>query len=216
VREVAALWPATAGGGRVLAGEAADEATFKREAPRHRALHLATHGFFLREGCTSAVAGTRGIGGLAPAAPATGRAVSLRLSGLALAGANQRAAAGASREDGILTAEEISSLDLSGVERVVLSACHSGVGDVVGGLGVTGLRRAFRVAGARTLVMSLWSVDDRASAAWMRALYAAWADGAGTGEAVRRASLERLEARRRAGESTHPLYWGAFVAVGAR
>lgn len=202
------------GGAELRTGAAADEATFKREAPRHRQLHVATHGFFLSDGCAAADAGTlRGIGGLAPAAPSI-VSEPLRLSGLALAGANRRDEAGPDEEDGIVTAEEIAALDLRGVERVVLSACRTGVGDVLTGEGVTGLRRAFRVAGAGTLVMSLWEVDDRAAADWMRSMYAALAQGSDTAESVRAASRQRLAALRAAGQSIHPAYWGAFVAVG--
>lgn len=202
----------------VCVGALADEATFKREAPRHRLVHVATHGFFLGEGCATSSAG-RGIGGLAstPASALTAsrmQASPMRLSGLALAGANRRADVDAEHEDGILTAEEIAALDLSGVERVVLSACHTGVGDVLTGEGVTGLRRAFRVAGVGTQVMSLWDVEDRATAEWMLRLHRAWGAGIGTAEAVRQASREQLAARRAAGMSTHPIHWGAFVAIG--
>ena len=63
------------------------------------------------------------------------------------------------------------SLNLGGVEWAVLSACDTGVGEISAGEGVFGLRRAFQVAGARTVIMSLWSVDDQATRAWMRALY---------------------------------------------
>jgi CHAT domain-containing protein len=186
-------------------------------------LHLATHGFFLGGECTSALDSARGIGGLAEAPQAKPGAVAapvagenpLVLSGLALSGANHRAAAGEGEDDGILTAEEIASLDLSGVEWAVLSACDTGIGDIRAGEGVFGLRRAFQVAGAGTLIMSLWSVDDEATRAWMRALYEARLEGhLDTAEAVRQASLAVLRARRGAGASTHPFYWAAFVAAG--
>lgn len=137
------------------------------------------------------------------------------LSGLALAGANRRASAGMDVEDGILTAQEIGSLDLSSVELAVLSACDTGVGEVRAGEGVFGLRRAFQVAGARTLVMSLWSVDDTSTREWMRAFYGGWLrDDLSKSEAVRAASLAVLKERRARGESSHPFYWGAFVAAG--
>jgi hypothetical protein len=93
------------------------------------------------------------------------------LSGLAFAGANKRQSARWAEDDGILTAEEIASLDLHGVEWAVLSACDTGVGEIKAGEGVFGLRRAFQVAGARTVIMSLWSVEDRATREWMAALY---------------------------------------------
>jgi CHAT domain-containing protein len=101
------------------------------------------------------------------------------------------------------------------VEWVVLSACDTGVGDIRTGEGVFGLRRAFQVAGAGTLILSLWSVDDAATREWMRALYEGRLEQKlDTAEAVRQASLSVLERRRAAGESTHPFYWAAFVAAG--
>jgi CHAT domain-containing protein len=137
------------------------------------------------------------------------------MSGLALAGANQRAAAGLDDEDGILTADEVSALNLEGVEWAVLSACDTGLGEVKVGEGVFGLRRAFQVAGARTVIMSLWSVQDQAAAQWMRALYQGrlqkHLDTAG---AMRYASLNVLRDRRAKGQSTHPFYWAGFVAAG--
>jgi CHAT domain-containing protein len=132
-----------------------------------------------------------------------------------MAGANRRAAAGPEEDDGILTAEEVASLNLEGTEWAVLSACDTGLGEFKAGEGVLGLRRAFQIAGARTVIMSLWSVDDQATRVWMRALY----DGRlnkrlNTADAVREASLAVLRARRSSGLSTHPFYWAAFVAAG--
>jgi len=206
-----------------LRAAGASETALKRSAPGRRVLHLATHGFFLGGACESALGSSRGIGGLAArptttssqAPPPVGGENPLLLSGLVLAGANHRSAAREGEDDGILTAEEIASLDLSGVEWAVLSACETGVGDVRAGEGVFGLRRAFQVAGAGTLIMSLWSVEDESTRAWMKALY----DGRlvrklDTAEAVREASLAVMKQRREAGESTHPFYWAAFVAAG--
>jgi CHAT domain-containing protein len=113
-----------------------------------------------------------------------------------------------------LTAEEVASLQLHGVDWVVLSACESGVGKPTPGEGLLGLRRAFTIAGARTLITSLWKVSDDATRGWMRELYRSRAAGAPTDEAVRRASLAMLEARQREGNSTHPFYWGGFIASG--
>jgi CHAT domain-containing protein len=117
-------------------------------------------------------------------------------------------------EDGILTSREIASLDLSAVEWAVLSGCGTGLGKVITGEGVFGLRRAFQVSGAGTLILSLWPVDDHHTRLWMRALYTARLEGRPTAEAVRHAALEVLESRRRAGRSTHPFFWGAFVGTG--
>ena len=139
----------------------------------------------------------------------------LLLSGLALAGANNREEVGPEDEDGVLTAEEIASLDHSGVEWAVLTACDTGVGEIKAEEGVFGLRRAFQVAEVKTLNMSLWSVDDEATREWMRELYTArFMEGMSTAESVREASLRALKRRREKRESTHPFYWGAFVAAG--
>jgi CHAT domain-containing protein/tetratricopeptide (TPR) repeat protein len=217
VQEISNVWtrPATprTEAARVLVGREASETTFKRDAHRYQVLHLATHGFFLSSGCSAAPGtNTRGVGGLSSAGTVENP---LLLSGLALAGANRRASAGPDEDDGILTAEEVASLDLSGVEWAVLSACDTGVGEIRAGEGVFGLRRAFQVAGARTVVMSLWSVDDQATRAWMRALYEGRFQRAlSTADAVHQASLSVLRDRRAKGLSTHPFYWAAFVAAG--
>ena len=217
VRQVARLWQEPPA--QVLERHDASERAFKDAAPGHRVLHLATHGFFLGSTCTPTAAGTRSVGGLAkaPGGKSNGGATDnpLVLSGLALAGANRRAAAGPNDEDGILTAEEVAGLNLEGVEWAVLSACDTGLGEVRVGEGVFGLRRAFQVAGVRTVIMSLWSVEDQATLEWMRALYVdRLQKKLSTAEAVRDASLTVLRARRARGESTHPFYWGAFVAAG--
>lgn len=77
-----------------------------------------------------------------------------------------------------------------------------------------GLQRAFEIVGARTLVVSLWPVGDHDAREWVRGLYAARASGLPAAAAVRRASLDILERRRRAGATTHPFSWGAFIAAG--
>jgi CHAT domain-containing protein/tetratricopeptide (TPR) repeat protein len=203
-----------------LTGPAASESAFKRLAPGRRLIHIATHGFFLQDRCDSALASARARGTAATVPPGTPSQVlgdnPLLLSGLTLAGANRRAESSASSgaEDGILTAEEVASLDLGGVEWAVLSACETGVGKVLPGEGVLGLRRAFAVAGAGTLIMSLWRVDDEATREWMGALYRGRLGGLSTAEAVRNASRTMIRERRQKGKSTHPYYWGGFVAEG--
>jgi CHAT domain-containing protein/tetratricopeptide (TPR) repeat protein len=206
--------PDSAANGQVLEGAAAHELAVKLAAPGKDVLHLATHGFFLGEGCPSALDAREGAtGGPVPAALLGENP--LLLAGLALAGANRRDAAGTDEEDGILTAEEIAAMDLSGVQWAVLSACDTGLGQIRAGEGVLGLRRAFQIAGARTVIMSLWPVEDEASRQWMRALYAnRLSRGMSTVDAVHAASLEQLRQRRDAGLSTHPFYWAGFVATG--
>ena len=238
VTEVAAAWSrgsAASEAGRdgesgrgsvLLRGGGATEYAFKRCAAGRRVLHLATHGFALGEDCGAVRAGMRGVGGFSarpgkdPVAqgPIGGSLLGenpFLLSGLVLAGANRRQDIADDHEDGILTAEEIAALDLSGVEWVVLSACESGVGAVRWREGVFGLRRAFRVAGAGTLITSLWPVEDAATHTWMRALYESrfgWKMT--TDAAVHRATLVVLRDRRARGLSTHPFYWASFVAAG--
>jgi len=231
VREIAASWKKgkRARQGRIghagaddllLTGERASEAAFKALAPGREVVHLATHGFFLGEGCPSVLEGTRGFAlpeeelrGAPP--PPPGGENPLLLSGMALAGANHRAAAGPEEEDGILTAEEIGALDLSGVSWAVLSACSTGLGEIRTGEGVFGLQRAFAVAGVDTMILSLWHVDDRTARDWMKALYRArFAEGMSTTDAVRAADLDLLGRRRARGRSTHPYYWSGFVATG--
>jgi len=215
---------ATAESALLLAGAEASETAFKQRAPGHRVLHLATHGFFLQGGGVAVPRAQRGIGGLAGPARESPRSGPppvarfenpLLLSGLVFAGANHRAQAAADEDDGVLTAEEIAALDLGGTQWAVLSACDTGAGDVRAGEGVFGLRRAFRVAGVGTLILSLWSVDDDTTRDWMSALYEArLGRRLGTIDAVREAGLSVLRARRAAGASTHPFFWGAFVAAG--
>jgi CHAT domain-containing protein len=217
--EIASLWERASNDHEVLhlTGAQAMEEILKAAAPGKRVLHLATHGFFLGQ-CASALDARSFNQGLMAAReqqPSIEGENPLILSGLALAGANQRASAGPDVEDGILTAQEIGALDLSGVEVAVLSAYDTGVGEIANGEGVFGLRRAFQVAGARTLVMSLWPVDDESTRQWMLAFYEGWlVDGLSKAEAVRRASLSVLESRRSRGDDIHPFYWGAFVAAG--
>jgi CHAT domain-containing protein/tetratricopeptide (TPR) repeat protein len=198
----------------VLTGSEASETAFKLLAPGHRVLHAATHGFFLGEACPSALDRPAGFGLDGLPADVVGENP-LLLSGLAFAGANLREHAGPDEEDGILTAEEIASLDLSSVEWAVLSACDTGVGEVRAGEGVFGLRRAFQVAGARTLIMSLWPVEDEVTRAWMQELYTnRFVKGMTTIDSVHQASLALLTQRREAGLSTHPFYWAGFIASG--
>jgi len=97
----------------------------------------------------------------------------------------------------------------------VLSGCETGVGVVRAGEGVFGLRRAFEIAGVRTLVLSLWPVTDRAARAWTTRFYQSrLIGGQDAAAAAREASRGVLEARRAAGESTDPIYWAAFIAAG--
>jgi CHAT domain-containing protein/tetratricopeptide (TPR) repeat protein len=196
----------------LLRREATEEA-FKSLASGKTNLHVATHGFFLGDTCLPRPLPVKGEAGEAPSYAAIESP--LLMSGLALAGANHRQAAGPREEDGILTAEEVTSMDLTGMEWAVLSACDTGVGEVKAGEGVFGLRRAFQIAGARTVIMSLWPVEDEASREWMKRLYEnRFVDGMTTMDSVHNASLSLLRERREAGLSTHPFFWAGFIAAG--
>lgn len=198
-----------------FSGAEATETAFKRNASGHRVLHLATHGFFLGDACGSALGEDSSTSGGAEAVASVTRENPLLLSGLVLAGANNRDAAGPEEDDGVLTAEEIAALDLAGTEWAVLSACNTGVGEIRSGEGVLGLRRAFQIAGARTVVMSLWPVEDEATRDWMTSLYRRrLLEGESTAQAVNGASLDLLGSRRAHGASTHPFYWAGFIAAG--
>lgn len=190
-----------------LMTEAALEASLKA-VPSPRILHIATHGFFLpdQERDKPGTAGTGTWGRLSH-----GLENPLLRSGLALAGANTWLKHGdlpPDAEDGILTAEDVSGLELHNTELVVLSACETGLGEVQVGEGVFGLRRAFILAGAKTLVMSLWKVPDQQTQALMADFYRRILVGEPRAEALRQAQLA-LKAK-----YPDPLYWGAFICQG--
>ena len=190
-----------------LVGDAASEARFRREAPHAAVLHLATHGLEAGNGCASA--GTRGLSLSADAAPADAAAST------ALLLAAPAATIDSSDDDGLLGALEITALDLSGVQWAVLAACSTASGATHAYEGLYGLARAFRLAGARTVLLSLWPVDDEATAQWSEALYLArLREGADTPTAMQQAQRTVLAARRAAGLRDHPWYWAGFFAVG--
>jgi len=197
----------------LLQGSRATESAFKDAASGHSIVHLATHGFFLGGDCVRTLGGRTDVSEIGDQQIL--RENPLLLSGLALAGANLRAEEHDHLDDGILTAEEIAAIDLRGVDWAVLSACETGAGTILSGEGVLGLRRAFALAGAKSVVMSLWSVEDEATREWMGALYRYRFGGASTADAVREASLAVLRNRRERGESDHPFYWASFVATGS-
>ncbi len=206
----------------VLRGREATEAALRDRAPAARVIHLASHGFFLGDRCGSSnrprSRDVRGIGGLVPRSgqprPLFQRSPLLR-AGLVFAHANLRRAETPAEDDGILLAQEVLGLRLKPHAWVVLSACDTGVGESQAGEGVLGLRRAFAVAGAGTVVMSLWAVQDQSAREWMRELYRAkWSEGRPTAEAIAVASRRILARRRARGQSDAPFWWAGFVATG--
>jgi len=185
-----------------LDGAKATESALKQtSAPQ--ILHIATHGFFLGETLPGEMPGAlRGL-------KITGKFDNpLLRSGLALAGANARQDG---ENDGILTALEASGLNLWGTKLVVLSACDTGLGEVRNGEGAYGLRRAFVLAGAESLVMSLWAVSDHVTREMMTDYYKNLKQGAGRGAALRAVQIEMLKRPAR----QHPFYWASFIQSGS-
>ena len=181
-----------------------------------RILHIATHGFFFSDQQRDLTTNSSEYQTVSVTFEDKMMRVSrqenpLLRSGLALAGANtwlQGHALPAAAEDGLLTAEDVSGLDLSETELVVLSACETGLGEVRIGEGVFGLRRAFTIAGARRLIMSLWKVPDEQTQELMGLFYRSLLNGRPCLEALREAQLE-MKAKHQ-----NPYYWGAFIFQG--
>jgi len=132
-------------------------------------------------------------------------------SGLVFAGGN-RAWKGeepiSGMEDGILTAQEISEMNLQNTELVVLSACETGLGDIKGGEGVFGLQRAFKLAGVKTIIMSLWNVPDPETSELMQSFYKNWLGSLDKHDAFRLAQKE-IKSK----HPSEPYYWAGFVMV---
>ncbi len=200
----------------LLKGADASEARLKAELSGTRFVHLATHGFFQPEDMPSmwesaqtadlATVERRRLTGLHPGL----------LTGLVCAGGNLHVPD--TREDGLLTAEEVAWLDLRAAELVVLSACKTGIGDTRAAEGMMSLRRAFHLAGANHVVSSLWNVDDRFAPKLMQSFYSKlWVDGLPVAEALRQAQLEMLRDNRNsnADKDGLPSTWGAFVLSGS-
>lgn len=171
-------------------------------------LHVATHGYFLKN--IEAFGNDDKILGIEATKV---KENPLLRSGLMLAGAATNSSDSLTlkeKEDGILTAYEASTLDLSHTELVVLSACETGLGEVRNGQGVYGLQRAFLVAGADALIMSLWVVDDYATQELMTGFYEEWSrDPKGSKQKAFRAAQLKLKEK-----YPSPYYWGAFVMIG--
>ena len=175
-----------------------------KEVESPKILHIATHGFFFED--QDIVKQTNMISTenkIAVANPMT-------RSGLIFSGAqNTINGEVLANDNGWFNSYEASLLNLKGTELVVLSACETGKGDVQNGKGVFGLQRAIRLAGAETLIMSMWEVDDKATQELMTNFYDYWIDK----------KISKKEAFKKAQEKirekyNHPYYWGAFIMIG--
>ena len=190
----------------ILSGENANESAFKKlSGSSPKVLHIATHGYFYEniefKPINSFNLSTEDKYRLAEDP--------LLRSGLILAGANYSWKYGYNpneEEDGILTALEISNMDLSNTDMVVLSACETGLGYIDGNEGVYGLQRAFKMAGVNIIVMSLWKVPDFETAEFMNLFYSNWLVINNVKESFNEAQLTMQTKY-----STEPEKWAAFV-----
>ncbi len=136
-------------------------------------------------------------------------------SGLAMAGANCRGTPHSlNGPDGILTAQEVVTADLRGTDLAVLSACETGRGQATVSEGLRGLQQAFHMAGARSVLATQWSIPDRETSSLMSEFFSQLAAGHDKAAALRNAQVAMIEARRKAGATTHPVLWAAFILSG--
>ncbi|MDT8448380.1 MAG: CHAT domain-containing protein [bacterium] len=195
--------------------KAAEEQVLHRlQGPAPRYLHIATHGFFLKpeERLKKRLTSMQRGGNLSTPPPGDNP---LFRAGLAFAGVNANASFLGlidGDNDGVLTAQEVLSLELYGTELVVLSACETGVGEIQAGEGVYGLRRSFQESGVSSVVNSLWPVSDEGTQNLMTDFYGNLRKGENARQSLRDAKLALLAQE----QWSHPYFWSAFVMVGPR
>ena len=177
-------------------------------------LHISTHGFYWNETEVKADRDLRNLSFLhREDSPRLEEDKAMTRSGLLFAGANailQGDSIPEGCDDGILTAQEIASLDFRGLDLLVLSACQTGLGEIKGD-GVFGLQRGFKKAGAQTIVMSLWKVDDFATNLLMTAFY----ENLIAGKSKRESLLNAQKAVRETPGFEDPEYWAGFILLDA-
>lgn len=174
-----------------------------------KVIHFATHAYFFPDENT----GGHNLREIQQGEPfSQNKDQPLMRSGLLMSGANPywngTLISNSSHEDGILTAYEISQMNLSNTELVVLSACETGLGDIKGNEGVYGLQRAFKIAGVKYLMMSLWQVPDRETKEFMVSFYKNWLTKKNSiPDAFRKTQKEMRE------RFINPYAWAGFVLV---
>ncbi|MEZ2235335.1 tetratricopeptide repeat protein [Microcoleus sp.] len=177
----------------LLHSQATESAIKQVKSPQ--ILHIATHGFF-QDGSRS------------QSNQNTINDNPLLLSGLVLSGFKKQQGGG--NEDGVLTALEVTTLNLVGTKLVALSACDTGIGKDATGEGIYGLRRALVIAGSESQLISLWKVDDNGTKDLMVKYYNRLLNNQGRSEALRQTQLEMLKSE----NYQHPYYWAAFIPSG--
>ena len=193
-----------------ITGKDASETTV-RLVKKPIVLHMATHGLFLKQ-TISPKETLNEEDAVALESAYVQHVQALSLSGLAFSGINR---GGMGKEDdGLLTAFDVAGMDLSGTELVVLSACDTGLGDVLTGEGVLGLRRAFRIAGAQYVLMSLWKLSDKEAVRQMQAFYKAYSAGENPVVALRDTQIARISKLRKVLGHAPPALWGAYTIQG--
>ncbi|SIQ53243.1 CHAT domain-containing protein [Pontibacter lucknowensis] len=183
---------------------ASEEALRKLSNSNVNLLHIASHGFYFHNTTSMAVSNL-----ILPTDVITQyEGNPLKRSGIVLAGANLRSTQ-KPENDGIITAQEISQLDLSNIDLVVLSACETGLGDIKGSEGVYGLQRAFKLAGAKSTLVSLWKVPDLQTSELMTYFYQYLEAGISKSEALRKAQIQIKS------QYDLPFYWAGFILIEA-
>ena len=174
-------------------------------------LHISTHGFYY----TPEEANRMGYDFLRlDNQRASAEDKALTRTGLIMSGANhilEGEELPDNVEDGILTAKEIADVDLRGLDLVVLSACQTGLGDISQGEGVFGLQRGFKKAGAKTILMSLWEVDDKATQILMTQFYKNLLAGQSKHQSLLSAQKYLREVEN--GKYNDPKYWASFILL---
>ena len=198
--------------GTRLISDAAATTTALQRQPGPRVLHIATHGFFVADQESTPTEPLRVIQEGSPLLRSLRQEDPQLRSGLVLAGANQPGLDPS--DDGYLTAAEALNLKLKGTELVVLSACSTGQGDIRTGEGVYGLQRSLTVAGARSTLLSLWKVDDAATADFMARYYRRLKTGEGRADALAAVQAEFRNGTAGNGQWKEPYYWAAWQLVG--
>ena len=188
-----------------FSGTSGTEESFKSLSGKHPGhIHLATHGFYLSFAPADSTAISE-----SPERRLSSSISALTRSGLILSNGG-RAWKGESIprgiEDGILQADEIAGMDLSGTSLLVLSACQTALGDISSD-GVYGLQRAFKIAGVETIIMSLWEVDDKATSLFMSYYYQSLVKGRNKHDAFIDAQKGLIK------DYDNPYYWAAFIML---